>query len=190
MDREVITIVSGLPRSGTSMLMKMLEAGGMEVLTDSIRTADADNPKGYYEFEGVKQLEQDQSWLEDAKGRAVKIIAALLKHLPPGYSYKVIFLRRNMQEILASQKQMLIRRGETTDSVSDEQMAELFRGHLKRVESWLDGQPHIDVLYVTYNQVLEAPLEHAQKINRFLGDTLDVEGMASVVDQSLYRQRK
>jgi hypothetical protein len=170
--------------------MKMLEAGGMGVLTDDIRTADADNPKGYYEFERVKQLEHDQSWLEDAEGRAVKIIAALLKHLPSGYSYKIIFLRRNIQEILASQKQMLIRRGEPTDSVSDEKMAELFRGHLRRVETWLDGQPHIDVLYVHYHQVLEAPLEYAQKINRFLGDTLDEDRMAGVIDQSLYRQRK
>ncbi|HFD38992.1 MAG TPA: sulfotransferase family protein, partial [Anaerolineae bacterium] len=96
-----ITIVSGLPRSGTSMMMKMLEAGGLPVLTDQIRAADEDNPKGYYEFERVKQIEHDQEWLPDAQGKAVKMIAALLKHLPPDYEYKIVFMQRDMQEVLA-----------------------------------------------------------------------------------------
>ena len=130
MDQQIITIVSGLPRSGTSMMMKMLEAGGMQVLTDHIRTADEDNPKGYYEFERVKQIEHDQAWLPDAQGKVVKMISALLKHLPSSYTYKVIFMRRNIDEILASQKQMLIRRGEPTDVVSDEKLTELFDRHI------------------------------------------------------------
>jgi hypothetical protein len=192
MHPKIITIVSGLPRSGTSMLMKMLEAGGIEPLTDNIRTADEDNPKGYYEFEQVKQLKQDSDWLEDARERAVKIISALLKHLPQDhtYAYKVIFVRRKLEEVLASQKQMLIRRGEPTDTISDERMAELFRKHLSQVEAWMDEQPNVEVLYVSYNEVLEHPQEQAQRINRFLGSTLDVERMASVVDKGLHRQRR
>jgi len=172
------------------MMMKILKAGGMKILTDEIRTADEDNPKGYYELERVKQLEHDQAWLEDAGGKAVKIIAALLKHLPSDYTYRVVFMRRRLEEILASQKKMLVRRGEPTDTISDEKMAELFRQHLKRIETWLDERPSIKVLYVNYNEVIEKPVEHAQRINQFLGNTLNVENMAGVVDKALYRQRQ
>lgn len=189
MDGEVVTVVSGLPRSGTSLMMMMLEAGGMQVLTDKIRTADEDNPEGYYEFERVKQIEQDQSWLEDAKGKGVKMVAELLKHLPPDYTYKVIFMRRKMDEILASQKQMLIRRGEPTDRVSDERMAKLFTEYLERVEAWIAEQPNMEVIYVSYNEVLENPVEEAKRISEFLGNTLNVEKMVGVVDPTLYRQR-
>ncbi len=190
MHQKPVTIVSGLPRSGTSMMMKILKAGGMKILTDEIRTADEDNPKGYYELERVKQLEHDQAWLEDAGGKAVKIIAALLKHLPSDYTYRVVFMRRRLEEILASQKKMLVRRGEPTDTISDEKMAELFRQHLKRIETWLDERLNIKVLYVNYNEVIEKPVEHAQRINQFLGNTLNVENMAGVVDKALYRQRQ
>lgn len=189
MDRDMIIIVSGLPRSGTSMMMRMLEAGGMSVLTDKIRTADQDNPEGYYEFERVKQIEHDRAWLEDARGKVVKMIAALLKHLPPEYTYKVVFMRRRMDEILASQKQMLVRRGEPTDRVSDEKMAALFRRHVEQVEAWLTEQSNFDILYVNYNEVMDNPLTHARQINHFLGGTLDVQSMAAVVDPTLYRQR-
>ena len=134
MQQETITIVSGLPRSGTSMMMKILEAGGLEVLTDNLRTADEDNPKGYYEFERVKKLKEDQAWLDDAKGKVVKIISAILKDLPPDYNYKIVFMYRKIEEILASQKKMLIRRGEPTDKTSDEKMTEVFESHLKQVE--------------------------------------------------------
>lgn len=190
MDSEIVTVVSGLPRSGTSMMMHMLEAGGMEVLTDGTRRADQDNPKGYYEFERVKQLEHDKSWLRDAKGKAVKIIAALLKHLPPDYTYKVIFMHRRLEETLASQKQMLLKRGEPNEAVSDDRMAKLFQQHLRRVDAWLAEQPNIEVFYVNYNQILQRPLEHAQRINGFLGNTLNTEDMASAVDRTLYRQRQ
>ncbi len=190
MDQEVITIVSGLPRSGTSMMMKMLEAGGMRVLTDEIRTADEDNPKGYYEFERVKQIEHDQAWLEDARGKAVKMVGALLKHLPPAYDYRVIFMRRQIREVLASQRKMLARRGEATDAISDERMAELFRKHVAQIETWLEAQPNIQVLYVDYGQILEKPLDHTRSVNQFLGDHLEADKMAAVVDPSLYRQRR
>ena len=190
MNQEQIAVVSGLPRSGTSMLMKMLEAGGMKVLTDNIREADKDNPKGYYEFEKVKQIEKDKSWLEDAEGKVVKMISQLLKHLPPSYTYKVVFMRRKMEEILASQRKMLVRRGEATDRISDEQLAALFRKHLKRVETWLDEQSNFEVLYVSYNEILANPIDQATKISQFFDGALDVEPMVDVVDPTLYRQRK
>jgi hypothetical protein len=172
------------------MMMKILEAGGMQVLTDNIRTADADNPKGYYEFERVKQIEHDKAWLEDAKGKVVKMIAALLKHLPGEYDYKIVFMRRNIREVLASQRQMLIRRGESANTIADDRMAELFGKHLERIEDWITAQPNIECCYVEYADALEHPLEEAERLKQFLGDGLDVEAMASVVEPALYRQRR
>ena len=186
-----VIVVSGLPRSGTSMMMRMLDEGGIPPLTDKMREADKDNPKGYYEFERVKKLDEgDTAWVEEAKGKAVKVISALLKHLPEGYTYKVIFMRRKIEEILASQKQMLIRRGEPTDSASDEELTELFGKHLAQIQAWIDGQANVEVIYVSYNEVVEKPLEQSERINQFLGETLDVEKMATVVDRALYRQRE
>lgn len=190
MQRETVTIVSGLPRSGTSMMMKMLEAGGMRPLTDNIRAADDDNPKGYYEFERVKDLEKDTVWLEDARGRVVKVISMLLRHLPASYNYKVVFMRRKMEEVLASQRKMLIRRGEAPDKISDEKMGAMFEKHLAKLEDWLAGQPNIEVLYIHYTDALGNPTQCAERINDFLGATLDVEKMASVVDEALYRHRR
>ena len=190
MERHVITIVSGLPRSGTSMMMRMLEAGGMPLLTDGIRTADDDNPKGYYEFERVKQIENDQAWLEDARGKAVKMIAALLKYLPAEYEYHVIFMRRNVAEVLASQRRMLVHRGEATDAVPDERMADLFQKHVEQVEAWLAQQPNMAVLYVEHGDVLENAVSEARRISEFVSGALEVEAMAAAVDRSLYRQRK
>ncbi len=190
MDENTITIVSGLPRSGTSMMMKMLEAGGLPVLTDHIRTADEDNPKGYYEFERVKQIEHDRAWLEDARGKAVKMIAALLKHLPPDYAYKIIFMRRDIEEVLASQRQMLIRRGEPTDRIPDQTMGELFLKHVAQVEAWLASQPNVHVIYIEHGQVLADPRGQAGRIAGFLGGGLDAERMARMVDPDLYRQRQ
>jgi hypothetical protein len=162
----------------------------MEALTDQIRGADEDNPQGYYEFERVKQIEHNQAWLQDAQGKVVKMISALLRHLPPAYHYKIIFMHRKMEEVLASQKQMLIRRGEPTNGVSDEKLAEIFSRHLQQVEAWLKEQAHMEVLYLDYHRVLEDPLGQAGKINQFLGEGLDVQAMASVVDHSLHRQRR
>jgi hypothetical protein len=190
LDQDVITIVSGLPRSGTSMMMKMLEAGGMEVLIDHIRTADEDNPKGYYEFERVKQIEQDQDWLEEAKGKAVKMVGALLKHLPASYAYHIVFMRRQINEVLASQRKMLVRRGEATDTISDERLADLFSKHVAQIEGWVEEQPNMKILYVDYRRVLDEPIDQARRINQFLGDQLSVDEMAAVVDPELYRQRR
>ncbi len=188
---QPVTVVSGLPRSGTSMLMKMLEAGGIPPLTDSIRTADDDNPKGYYEFERVKAMDKgDTAWLADAQGKVVKVISALLKYLPADYQYKVVYIRRNMPEILASQRKMLIRRGEDPDKMDDAQMAALFTKHVAQVEQWLQAQPNITVLYVHYSEILADPEVQVTRINEFLGGHLDTMKMGLVVDPNLYRNRQ
>ena len=186
-----ITIVSGLPRSGTSMMMKMLEAGGISPYTDNIRTPDDDNPKGYYEFERVKKMpEGDTEWLQDAQGKAVKVISALLENLPPSYTYRVLFMQRNMEEILASQKKMLIRSGKPTDQVSDEQLAEMYGKHLAKVNAWLTQQPNFSVIYLDYNSMLVDAQKYAVQVNQFLGESLNSQAMAAMVDSKLYRQRK
>lgn len=186
-----ITVVSGLPRSGTSMMMKMLEAGGLPLLTDHQRRPDDDNPKGYYEFERVKKLpEGDTAWLPEARGKVVKIISALLEYLPGDYEYQVIFMHRRMEEILASQRQMLIRSEKPADEVSDERLAEMYRKHLARVEAWLAERPNFALLHVDYNEMLADAREYAGRVNDFLGNRLDVERMVAVVDPALYRQRR
>lgn len=185
-----VTVVSGLPRSGTSMMMKALEAGGLPVLTDALRVADEDNPKGYYEVERVKQLDKgDTAWLADAQGQVIKVISALLEHLPPGYQYRVLFMQRAMPEVLASQKKMLERRGEPTDRVSDEELTRLFSKHVQKVETWLRAQPNFQVLTVDYNRMLADPLPWVRQVNQFLGGRLDEPRMAEVVDPALYRNR-
>jgi hypothetical protein len=190
-NQSTVTVVSGLPRSGTSMMMKVLEAGGIPPLTDELRTADTDNPKGYYEFERVKQLDKgDTAWVTDAKGKVVKVISALLRYLPADYDYRVIFVRRHMPEILASQRKMLINRGEDPDKMDDAQMASLFEKHLKQVERWLAEQPNIKVLYVHYSDILSEPAAQIARINEFLDGRLDTEKMAQAVDPNLYRNRQ
>ena len=186
-----IIVVSGLPRSGTSMLMGMLEAGGIEILTDCLREADEDNPKGYFEFEPVKQLAQDRSklWLEEAPGKAVKIISELLKELPSDSSFRLIFMNRNLEEVIASQNKMLVRRGEPPAAGDDEKMLLLFERHLEKVKQWIDHQSHFEVLFVAYKKVLEDPDGQAEQIKAFLQRELDLTKMARVVDRELYRNR-
>jgi len=184
-----ITIVSGLPRSGTSMMMKVLEAGGMQVFTDNLRVADEDNPKGYFELEQVKALKDgDDSWVKHATGKVVKVISSLLEYLPSSYKYKIIFMRREIAEILASQKQMLIRRGEP-DGGDDQKMAAMFQEHLKRVRVWLANQPNMDVLYVDYNTLMANPDPEIEAVAGFLGLTENLEAMLAVPDKKLYRQK-
>jgi len=187
---KTIYVVSGLPRSGTSMMMKMLETGGIPLITDNERTADDDNPKGYYEFEPVKKMsEGDVAWVKDAPGKVVKVISYLLQYLPPGYEYKVIFMRRAMPEILASQKKMLINRGEPTDKVSDEELAVLYEKHLEKTFNWLNQQKNFTYMEVDYNQMLKNPGSLLPQLKVFLGNDLNFEKMVDVVDLKLYRQR-
>jgi len=189
MDKKTITIVSGLPRSGTSMMMGMLEAGGMGIMTDTIREADEDNPKGYFELEQVKQLETDSVWLKNAQGKVVKIISTFLRHLPSDYNYRIIFMLRNMQEILNSQKQMLLRRSEATDKIKDEEMGRIFSAHLKKMQQELPQQPNVEALFINYNKVIKEPTKHIKEINYFLGNILDENNMQSVISKRLYRQQ-
>jgi sulfotransferase family protein len=188
---EFVTIVSGLPRSGTSMMMRMLEAGGLPVMTDHIRVPDDSNPKGYYEFELVKQLKEGNTgWISDSNGKVVKIISALLEYLPPEPQYRIVFMQRNMSEVLASQREMLLRRGEPTDRVPDDTLAELYQNHLTRVGQWLAGQPNIKLIYLHYNQIMETPHAPIAQLCQFLRPcSLDQNRMLSVVESSLYRQR-
>ena len=184
-----VVVVSGLPRSGTSMMMKMLEAGGMELVIDGIRTPDEDNPKGYYEFERVKQLDKgDTAWVADAQGKAVKVISALLEYLPREYEYRVLFMNRKMPEVLASQRKMLERRGEKSE-ISDEKLAKLLQKHVQQVKLWLARQPNFTMLDMDYNAMLADPEPWAEKVNAFLGGGLDVRAMVEVVDPNLYRNR-
>lgn len=184
----MITIVSGLPRSGTSMMMSMLEAGGLPVLADHQRTADVDNPKGYYEFERVKQLPQDTAWLPEAEGKVVKMVSMLLYDLPTDREYHVIFMRRAMPEILASQTKMLKRKNKDM-IVNDTEMRELFEAHLKNVTAWLEQQSHLQVLFVWYNDMIKQPAEESRLVNTFLGNILNESAMIQVVDHTLYRNR-
>lgn len=185
-----VIVVSGLPRSGTSMAMSMLRAGGVELVVDHLRTADEDNPKGYYEHERIKDLaqEEDRSWLRRARGKAVKVISYLLKDLPAENNYKVIFLHRHVGEVLASQRKMLERRGEVSET-SDERMTEVYEDHLWRVKYLLRHAPHLETLELHYTEVLGDPRQGAQRISAFLGGGLDVEEMVGVVDRQLYRNR-
>lgn len=185
----MITIVSGLPRSGTSMMMRMLEAGGMELVVDNIRKADEDNPYGYFEFEKVKKIKKDSSWLDYTQGKAFKIVSMLLYNLPSDKNYKIIFMKRNMKEIIASQRIMLERHKRNRDDGNDEQMASLSEKHVHQIEIWLGKQNNIDTLYVNYNNVIERPRENAEAVNHFLESILDVDSMIKTVDKSLYRNR-
>jgi sulfotransferase family protein len=188
---EFITVVSGLPRSGTSMMMRMLEAGGLPVVIDHIRTPDESNPKGYYEFERVKKLKEGNTeWISEGKGKVVKIISALLQYLPPEHQYRIVFMQRNMNEILASQREMLLRRGESTDRVSDDDLANFYQNHIVQVTEWLAAQPNMKVVYLHYNKILEDPRGPVSQLRQFLQPLpLDENKMLSVVESSLYRQR-
>ena len=184
-----IVVVSGLPRSGTSMMMKMLSEGGLEVVTDAIRTADEDNPNGYFEFEPVKRLVEGQdAWLKEAGGKLVKVISALLEHLPAGYEYRVIFMEREIKEILASQQKMLRRRSESPKA-TDAELETQFREHLRVTKYWLARQPNMTVRYVDYNQLMADPDAHCQAVADFLAVPLDVSCMQRVPNEGLYRNR-
>jgi hypothetical protein len=187
--KEFITIVSGLPRSGTSMMMRMLEAGGMPILTDNARQADVDNPHGYYEFERVKQLSKDTSWLDNAYGKAVKMVYLLLYDLPRNHDYRVVFMRRKIAEVIASQEAMLRRQGKKSEASDDTQLARLFHGHLQKLDAWIENQENFSVLSVSYNDIINNPERIVMDIDQFLGRKLDTQAMAKVFDPSLYRQR-
>src|SRR3989304_2872822 len=183
-----LVIVTGLPRSGTSMMMKMLEAGGIAVITDKQRQADEDNPYGYFELEQVKEIKRDRSWLGSSTGEAVKMVSMLLYDLPLDREYSLIFMKRNLDEVITSQKVMLARKGEIP-SADDEEMKQLFSKHLSEIEAWLSERKNFRTLYINYEDVLKQPLETAENIQKFLGRGLNIDNMIKSVDPALYRQR-
>lgn len=171
-------------------MMNMLAAGGLDVLTDHLRIADDDNPVGYFEFEQVKKLiEGEHAWLARSNGKAVKVISTLLPYLPDEYHYRIIFMHRPMQEILASQRKMLINRGEDPDKVSDAQMAEMFEKNLQQSERWINSQAHASRIDIHYRQLITNPRPLVSAVNKFLGGGLDEDKMLGVIDPGLYRQR-
>jgi len=187
--KQPIIIVSGLPRSGTSMMMRMLAEGGLPILTDELRRADDDNPNGYLELEVVRQLKQGNfAWLKEANGKVVKVISALLEYLPKDYQYKVIFMERDPRETLVSQKKMLDHRGQIS-KLSDDEMEQQFYTHLAAMKPWLVRQPNMEVLYVNYNVLMAEPIPFCEKVTEFLGLPLNRAQMLAVPDNQLYRNR-
>jgi len=192
-DEKPIFIVSGLPRSGTSMMMMMLSAGGVNLITDEDHYVNEDNPGGFFEFEKVHELINDTSWLSQVHGKAIKVISRLVYDLPADYCYKLIFMRRNLDEVIASQKRMLIRRGRVdayAHYCNNTKIRDFFVLHLKQVANWLKCQSNFDVIYINYDDVVFHPLVQSKRINCFLGGHLNIAEMASVVNIELYRQRK
>ncbi len=184
--REII-VVSGLPRSGTSLMMQMLELGGIAPLTDAIRAADVDNPKGYYEFERAKKTKHDPTWLPQARGKAVKMISQLLYDLPATETYQVLFMRRDLDEVVRSQEKMLIRLGQPVPDRSSIKVA--FQRHLEKLLAWLPSQPTLQLLEVNYNHLLTDPQAPTKQIAAFLALPVDRELMLAAIDASLYRNR-
>lgn len=182
-------VVSGLPRSGTSMMMQMLDKGGLPVFTDGIRGADDSNPKGYYEHEAVKALMRNKQFLNQAEGKAIKVVSHLLMHLPARFHYKVIFMERDMNEVLQSQHRMLMRDGKAKEDTIPLRLASAFQQNLDKVRGWIPEQSHVDALYMPHAEVIQDPKAAAEKIAAFLGKDMDTEAMAAVVDRSLHREK-
>jgi hypothetical protein len=170
-------------------MMSMLAAGGLEVLTDHLRAPDDDNPVGYFELEEVKRLiKGERSWLARSNGKAVKVVSTLLPYLPEGFRYRIIFMRRAMDEVLASQRKMLINRGENPDKVSDDQMAAILK-EFAAEERWINSQAHVTRIDINYGQLMANPRPLVAEIDIFLGGGLDEDKMLGVIEPSLYRQR-
>jgi hypothetical protein len=187
--RRPVIVVSGLPRSGTSLAMQMIHAGGVEAVTDGQRASDEDNPRGYFEFERVKQLRNDRAWLDGAEGKVVKVIHLLLTELPDDRPYRVVFMQRELGEVVRSQATMLARSGRAGGQLAPERLMAVYAQQLAAVDAWLAARPNFQVLKVPYAQMVADPASHAAAVNRFLGGTLDEARMRAVVDPSLHRNR-
>jgi hypothetical protein len=186
----MITIVSGLPRSGTSLMMQMLAAGGMSAVSDGERVADTDNPRGYLEWERIKQLPKEPALIAEGEGKVVKVISQLLLALPPDHEYKVIFMQRPLPEVMASQDEMLRRRGTYDAAVDQAAITKAFQSHLYQVHTWMSSQKNVSVLRLPYHDVLHNPKQAAENIAAFLKVPLNIEAMTAQVDPNLYRQRQ
>lgn len=186
-----VLVVSGLPRSGTSMLMQMLAAGGVEILTDQLREADEDNPKGYFEYEAAKKLMRDQSWVGEAKGKALKVVAPLVCSLPAGCKYRIVLIERDCEEILESQAKMIARRGEAIEDTPErrERLRREYARLMARTTDLLRSRPDVHLMVVRHEEILRDPRAAAARINAFAGGTFDEAAMAGAVDLSLHRNR-
>ncbi len=190
-ENKAITIVSGLPRSGTSLMMHMLKAGGISLLVDDHRAADEDNPKGYYELDAVRRSRRDVTWVEDASGKAVKVIYRLLKCLPTAHKYRVLYMKRDIDEVIASQERMLVRRNEAqVGEMSHDQLSQALEGEWQQAWDWMQHQPNFTSLVVDYNHMIREPLPVVERIRQFLDDEFDMDLATKVIDSSLYRQRR
>ena len=185
----MITIVSGLPRSGTSLMMQMLVAGGMTALADGQRQADTDNPRGYLEWERIKQLPNDPACIAEGEGKVVKVISRLLLSLPVGHEYRIVFMQRPLPEVLASQDEMLRRRGTYKEGTNPAVISAAFEKHLREVFAWMDARSYVKTIRVPYHEVLSQPKAIAQQLARFLELQLEEDKMIQQVDASLYRNR-
>lgn len=185
---DEIVVVSGLPRSGTSMMMSMLSAGGIAPLKDELRQADEDNPRGYWEDDRVKRLRDDSSWMGEARGKVVKVVSALLPYLPSQFQYRVIFMERALPEILASQNKMLERSGRQP-AATDDKMTVFYSQHLDKIRGWLATQANVTTQFLSFSEVVRDPRQAADDVATFLTQPLDIAQMVSVVDAALYRKR-
>jgi hypothetical protein len=187
MNAEIV-VVSGVPRSGTSLMMQELHAGGIPAVTDHIRAPDPDNPRGYYEFERVKKVKNDAAWLPEARGRVVKMVSQLLYDLPPSERYRIVFMERDLDEVLDSQEKMLRRLGQPV--APRDPMRRAFTLHLNRIRRWMTEQPNFTVLRIRFSDVVARPADEVARVNEFLGGRLDVTAALGAIDPMLYRNRK
>lgn len=186
---DYLAIVSGLPRSGTSMMMQMLDHGGIPALTDNIRTADEDNPKGYYEFEPVKKTKEDASWLKGAPGKVVKMVHLLLLDLPETHDYRVVFMRRHLDEVVKSQNVMLERNQKGVGDLPAEKIKQVFQMQIDKVFQFVRSRKNFRMMEVSYNDVMTAPGPVIDRLNVFFDGRLNTDAMRAVVDPELYRNR-
>jgi len=187
-DGSFITIVTGLPRTGTSMAMQMLDAGGMEILSDANRVADEDNPKGYYELVAVKKMATSNKFMEQAEGKVVKVVAQLLPYLPKDLNYRVVFMDRPLEEVLASQHTMLGRHDQTGAEIDDDRLKSVFQRQLQACVEIL-RRNRIPTQRAVYSDFVSNPQKAAERLQKFLKKDLDIDKMVQTVDLSLYRQR-
>ena len=168
---KTFVLVSGLPRSGTSLMMQLLEAGGLPAMTDAERAADIDNPRGYYEWEAIKQIGKKPELLDDpvVEGRAIKCISMLLRYLPPQHQYKVIFMTRPIAEVVASQAAMTTRLGTKGADLEPQQLERGLRAHREDVRKWATVAPHIEWLEIAYPALVREPAAAIAEIVQFVG---------------------
>jgi hypothetical protein len=171
------------------MIMRMLSAGGIAPLSDSLRRADEDNPLGYFELEAVKRTREDPSWLANAPGKAVKVIHQLLTDLPPTYRYAILFIHRDIDEVLSSQRRMLERSGRSGAALPQEALKKVFAAQIQAARAWIASQANCSSLDLNYHEVVGDPAGQARRIAEFLGITEKAHAMAAAVDPTLYRNR-